>query len=141
MLRRLARQNLYYDMDRPRDDVMGELPLGCVGETVTDAVARRFGSNRRRARRVLTDEARVLLGLRSLDGWDRNQRLMLQRWAPLVGVLPGVSGWSAAERTALAEVVRAKGGRRESDYVRRFDQHARLRRAVVAVARRRAVKP
>ena len=140
MLRRLARQNLYYDMGRPRDDVMGELPLGCVGEAVTDAVARRFGSDRRRARRVLTDEARVLLGLRSLDGWDRHQRLMLQRWAPLIGVLPGVSDWSAAERTALGEVVRAKGGRRESDYVRRFDQHARLRRAVIAVARRRRVR-
>ena len=78
----------------------------------------------------------MLLGLRSLDGWDRGQRLMLQRWAPLVGVLPGVARWSAAERSALVEVVRAKGGRRESDYVRRFDGHRRLRQAVTALARR-----
>ena len=133
-LRRLARRNLYYDMGRPRDDVMGELPLRRVGEAVTVAVATRFGSDRRRAGRVLTDEARALLGLRSLDGWDRSQRLMLRRWAPLVGVLPGVSRWSAADRRSLAEVIRAKGGRRESDYVRRFDGHRRLRRAVIALA-------
>ena len=29
-LRRLARANLYYDMGQPRDDVIGELPLGRV---------------------------------------------------------------------------------------------------------------
>ena len=134
-LRRLARANLYYDMGQPRDDVIGELPLGRVGEAVTDAVAKRFGSDRRRAGRVLADEARALLGLRSLDGWDRNQRLMLQRWAPLIRVLPGVSRWRAADRKALADIVRAKGGRRESEYVCLFDAHRRLRSAVVALTR------
>ena len=137
-LRRLARENLYYEMGRPRDDVMGELPLRRVGEAVTAAVATRFGSDRGRARRVLTDEVRALLGLRSLDGWDRSQRLMLQRWAPLIGVLPGVSGWNGAEHRSLMEVIRAKGGRRESDYVRRFDRHLRLRRTVTALAQRGA---
>ena len=133
-LRRLARENLYYHVGRSRDDVMGEFPLGRVGEAVTDAVAKRFGSDRRRAGRVLIDEARALLSLRSLDGWDRGQRLMLRRWAPLIGVLPGVSRWSPADRRALTETVRAKGSRRESDYVRRFDAHRRLRHAVVALA-------
>ena len=135
-LAKLARHNLYYDMERPREDVMGELSLGQVGEAVTAAVATRFGSDRRRAARVLADEARALLGLRSLDGWDRGQRLALHRWAPLIGVLPGGARWSPADRTALAEVVRAKGGRRESDFVRLFDRHRRLRRAVVALARK-----
>ena len=137
-LRRLSRTNLYLDLGSPRRDVIGELPLRRVGEAVTDAVARRFGSDRGRARRVLTGEARTLLGLGSLDGWDRSQRLMLQRWAPLVTVLPGVSGWSAVDRRALVEVIRAKGGRRESDYVRCFDGHRRLRRAVLALAQRTA---
>ena len=135
-LRRLAASNLYYDMGRPRDDVIGELPLGRVGEAVTEAVAKHSGSDRRRARREMTDKARALLGLRSLDGWDRSQRLMLQRWAPLICVLPGVSRWGVADRTALAGIVHAKGGRRESDYVHRFDAHRRLRRAVRALARR-----
>ena len=134
-LRRLARENLYYDMGRPRDDVLGELHLGRVGEAVTDAVAQRFGSDRRRAARVLMDEARALLGLRSLDGWDRGQRLMLRRWAPLIGVLPSVSRWGVGDRRALGEIVKAKGGRRESDFVGRFEAHRPLRRAVVALTR------
>ncbi len=135
-LRRLARENLYYAMGPVRDDVMGQLPLRRVGEAVTAAVATRFGSDRRRAGRVLTDEVRALLGLRSLTGWDRSQRRMLRRWAPLIGVLPGVADWPAADRRALAEVVRAKGGRRESDYVRRFDGHRRLRCSVTTLAQR-----
>jgi hypothetical protein len=46
----------------------------------------------------------------------------------------GSRRWSAAERAALAEIARAKGGRRESDFVRRFDEHAKLRRAIAALA-------
>ena len=49
-------------------------------------------------------------------------------------ILPGIERWSAAERRAAAAVIRAKGGRRESDFVLAFDQHRKLRRAIVALA-------
>jgi len=70
----------------------------------------------------------------SPTGWSAGERLAWRRWAPLVCILPGVSAWSPAEKAALAAVVRAKGGRRESDFVRAFDAHAKLRAAVRAVA-------
>ena len=54
--------------------------------------------------------------------------------APLVLLLPGLGRWSAAERRALAAVIRAKGGRRESEFVRRFDAHSKLRYALAEVA-------
>ena len=37
-------------------------------------------------------------------------------------------------RAALVDVIRAKGGVREKDYVTLFDAHRRLRRAVAAFA-------
>jgi hypothetical protein len=40
------------------------------------------------------------------------------------------------EKRALAEVIRAKGGRREDVFVRRFDAHHRLRAAVRTLAAR-----
>jgi hypothetical protein len=46
-----------------------------------------------------------------------------------------VERWTGAERRALVAVVRAKGGRRESDFVARFDAHRPLREAVLALAR------
>jgi hypothetical protein len=48
--------------------------------------------------------------------------------------LPGVARWSAAERRALAAIVRAKGGRRESDFAARVDAHPRLGVALFAKA-------
>ena len=50
-------------------------------------------------------------------------------------ILPGIEGWRPAERRALAGVIWAKGGRRESDFVRLFDGHERLRRATLDLAR------
>ena len=120
-------------------DVLGILPLPNVGLCVTDFLARRFGSDRERGDSECSREAGLLLGVRSLVGWSAGERLAWRRWAPLVCILPGLSRWSAAERRALAAVVRAKGGRRESDFVLRFDAHAKLRRAIRALARRNAV--
>ena len=45
-----------------------------------------------------------------------------------------VERWSASNKRALVRVVRAKGGRRESDFVRLFDRHRRLRAAVLRLA-------
>jgi hypothetical protein len=53
-------------------------------------------------------------------------------------VIPGVDRWSSAEKRALADIVRAKGGRRESEFISRFDAHSRLRAGLARVAKNRA---
>ena len=58
---------------------------------------------------------------------------MWERWSPLLLALPGTERWTADERKAAVRVVRAKGGRHESDYVRLFDRHRKLRRAVLGL--------
>jgi hypothetical protein len=133
MLRRLAKHNLYFHLEKERDDVIGVAQLPNVGLHVTDALARRFGSDREQAEAVLVLEARDLLGVRSLAGWSPGERLAFRRWAPLVTILPGLPRWSAGDRRALAGVIRAKGGVRESDFVRLFDAHRPLRRALLAL--------
>jgi hypothetical protein len=129
-LRRLAHANLYYHSGRARDDVIGLLPLPAAGLAVSALLVSRFGSDRERGAGVCADEAARLLGVGSRRGWSGGERLAWERWSPLVLALPGVSSWTAGERRALVEVVRAKGGRRESDFVRRFDRHRRLREAL-----------
>ncbi len=155
-LRRLARENVFYHAGARRDDVIGLLPIPSVGIAATRFLAANWGSDRERAERECAAEAARILevpcdarpgagvapdasgraagGVLTPRGWSRDERLWWRRWAPLVCMLPGVSGWSAAERAALAAVIRAKGGRRESDFVRAFDAHLRLRAAVGAIA-------
>jgi len=133
-LKILASENLYFRLGKDRDDAIGLLELPNVGLAVTDMLARRFGSDRERGEATLTLEARDLIGLRSLSGWSAGERQAFRRWAPLVTILPGVARWTAAERHGLAAVVRAKGGLHESDFVRLFDAHRKLRRAVATLA-------
>ena len=49
---------------------------------------------------------------------------------PLLLAIPGLRRWSVPERQALAAIVTAKAGRRESDYVARFLAHPKLERAL-----------
>jgi len=147
-LRKLAAHNVYYHAGRERDDVIGVAPLANVGLAVTDGLARRGGSERlpgSRGARACEQEAAALLGVpgaRRAGGklpasWSPGERLAFERWAPLVTVLPGIARWTAPQKRALLAVVRAKGGRRESDYVRLFDKHSRLRSALLQLAHAR----
>lgn len=133
-LRRLARETVYLHAGPRRDDVIGLLSLPDVGLAVTDRLAERFGADREAGAATCSREAAALLGVGGFRGWSAGERLAWSRWAPLVTVLPGVARWPAADRAALAEVIRAKGARRESEFVRRFDAHARLRAAVRRLA-------
>lgn len=133
-LQRLASENMYYFVGKPRTDVRGLIPLERIGLWVSDYLARRFGSGRERGLKLCRDEAARLTGVRSMRNWSRHERLAWERWAPLMLSLPGVEGWSREDRRALGRVARAKGGRRESDYVLLLDGHRRLRRTLLAIA-------
>jgi hypothetical protein len=135
-LRELARHNLYYHAGPERDDVIGRLPLANVGLHMTRLFQERFGGDRARGMFECVREATALLELDERRLRPRAQTMWWHRWAPLVVALPGIERWSAEERHALAEVILAKGGRRESEFVWRFDAHSRLRAALRALARR-----
>ncbi len=134
-LERLASEYmfLYLCRPRPRRDVLGRIDLGIIGERVSGYLAERFGADRERGVRTCAREVYELLETPSGE-LAPTEREAWERWAPLVKILSGVEGWSKRERSALAGVVRAKGGKRESDYVARFDRHAKLRRAILELA-------
>lgn len=138
VLAEMAQANVYLDLKTPRDDVIGALPLATVGLRVTDGLARRFGAERAEAEATCAREAAALLGVSARRGWSAGEQLAWRRWSPLVLTLKGAERWSAAEKAALVDVIRAKGGRREAGFVRLFDNHRRLRRAVVRLARTEA---
>ncbi|MEZ4648328.1 MAG: hypothetical protein R3E97_05965 [Candidatus Eisenbacteria bacterium] len=116
-----------------REDVLGHLPLGDIGMKATEYLASRFGADRERGVRTCARESADLLGLRrGVSALPPGERVAWERWAPLVLARPGVERWSRQERAHLAAVVRAKGGRRESDFVALFDRHRKLRKALLS---------
>jgi hypothetical protein len=136
MLHRLAADSVFLHTGPPRRDVLGLLSLGNVGLHVSGLLAARYGAERERGVRACAREAAALLGVRSFRGWSAGERLAWERWSPLVLALGGVDRWPARDRRDLVRVMRAKGGRRESDFVACFDRHRRLRRAMCGLAER-----
>ncbi len=52
----------------------------------------------------------------------------------VVALLSLVERWPADDRHELVQIIRAKGGRSELEYLRRFDGHRRLRSALQALS-------
>lgn len=139
VLRRLARENVYYASGARRDDVIGVLSLAGLAEPGAQRLAARAGARQAEGEEELAREVARRLGVRAPRGWSAEEALWWRRFAPVLAALPELERWSPGERRAAAEVVRRKGGRRESDFVQALDRHAPLRRALVrAAARTRA---
>jgi len=136
VLKKLASENVYYDVGKQRRDVIGELPFAAIGTHITAYLAGRFGSRRDRAAAVCGREAADILGVGRAFRLGADEKLAWDRWAPLVLILPGVAEWSRSEKRALAVVIKAKGGRRESDFTLKFDAHTKLRRSLLRLGAR-----
>jgi hypothetical protein len=134
-LQRLSSAHVFLHLGRPRRDVLGRVALENVSLRIAEYLARRFGAGREAGLQACGVEAARLLGVRSWKGFAPGERLAWERWGPLVLLLPGIDGWNRAEKRRLAAIVRAKGGRRESDFSALFDGHQRLRQGVLALAR------
>ena len=133
-LNRLSSVNMYLHLGEPRDDVIGEFARDNVGLKIVRYLAERFGGDRERGIETCAREVARLLGLGSLKSLSPGERLAWERWSPLILLLEGVETWSERDRSAAVSAIRSKGGRRESDFVRRFDNHRRLRAAVLELA-------
>jgi len=130
-LRKLADWHLFFGLDpaRPR----GLPPLAALGRRVATQLAKHSALDRAEALDVASRMLMRFAGLPSLRGFTANERQAWRRWSPFVLALPGLSRWSAADRRAVARVLRAKGGRRESDFAALFAAHPRLARALFAL--------
>jgi hypothetical protein len=132
-LDRLASAHLFLSLGRPKGVALGALSPGRVGQRIARYLADRVGAERERGLAAAEREAAKLCGVRSFVGWSAGERLSWRRWSPLLLAIPSIARWTAAERRGAAEVARAKGGRRESDFVHAFDAHPKLRRALLAL--------
>jgi hypothetical protein len=134
-LQRLSAAHLFLALGRERSDVLGSLRLENISLRISEFLAKRGGARREAGIRDCAEEAAARFGARAWRRWPNGERLAWQRWAPVLLLVPDPDRWSASERADAVAVVRAKGGRRETDFVTRFDAHRRLRGAVELLAR------
>jgi hypothetical protein len=132
-LRTLAARHMFFDLDPAHPHPLP--PLAALGLRVGRLLAQQGGTDRDRALDDLSQEAMRQCGLVSLRGFSPDQRVAWNRWAPFT-VMMEPQTWNAAERQALVDVIRAKGGRSEREFVARFAAHSRLDAAIEQLGRR-----
>ncbi len=129
-LLKLSEWHLYFELDGGRSH--GLPPIQEVLRRGILALAE--GGGGEEAEQACEQAALKLTGVKSLDGFTAAERLAWQRWAPIVASTPGIARWSPAERRALAAIVRAKGARRETEFVEKFARHPKLAKALFGSA-------
>ncbi len=122
-LRRLAERHLFFDLDPARPHPL--FPLAALGLRSGAALSARAGSDRERAVDDASTELLRHCGLASLQGFSPDRREAWRRLAPILTLLD-LGAWQDDERRALVDVIRAKGGRSERDYVARYLAHPKL---------------
>jgi hypothetical protein len=131
MLARLAEAHMFWP---PRSGAANMVtPIDAVGRAVGRHLAD-AGSDRSASVPACEARVRRALGIRTTRGWTAGERLWLRRWAPMLDAIDGLARWPAADRSAAVRVVRAKGSASEIAFVKLFDAHVRLRRAIASLA-------
>jgi len=135
MLKRLSAGTMVFETEGARAP---EWPrLADLGAPAARRLAAAAGPDRASAVQQYSRSAMKRLGVRSLAelGGSRSEvQRAWERWAPLVDQLP-LTHWRREERAKLARIIAAKGGRSERDFLRQFDAHPRLARALLALTR------
>ncbi len=138
-LERLAQSDLCFSLMRAGEQACQVLQPGYLGLLVTQRIARRFNGDRAAAVRAAIRRITRVLGVTGWRRWPAPERVALQRLSPIFVLIPDLLRWSPAEKRSLVRLIRAKGGHRESKYVRLLQGHARLRQALVDLARSAAL--
>jgi hypothetical protein len=134
LLKQLARSNVIMFLDESRTN-WAEIPHTAIGIAVTRLIDSAFAGDVKRAEASCAQEIAGLLGVDDIESWPDAERLSFVRLSPMVKVVPGIGDWPAADKAALAALLRAKGRVCEADYARQLMKHSRFREALTAMSR------
>jgi len=123
-LRRLAEDYLYFET--PGAQAPFWPGLTDLGQKIAERLAKRAGASRQTALANCFEEAKRRLTAAPPGYASKEVLAAWHNWSAVLALLPGIEGWSRVERKQVADIISAKGGRRDSDYLTLFDSHPKL---------------
>jgi hypothetical protein len=123
-LAQLAKDYLY--LDRPADRAPTWPRLAALGYKIAGDPESSTQSDLGPLDRI----ARPLV--RTASAAERNA---FTSWAPVLRQMPGITHWTQTEKRELIKIILAKGGGRDSDYLRLFNRHSQLGSALARLVR------
>jgi hypothetical protein len=129
-LRRLATGHLFLELPGTGRGAWDRFRIRDIGFAVQRRMARAYGGDATRMRLQCGAALARSLGERR-EAWRGQAGRVLEDFGLILGLVPGLSRWSAAEKQALARILRAKAGAEESGFLRLMQRHPGLREAIL----------
>lgn len=129
-LRKLATGHVLYDANE--SDSWNRFHVHHIGLKLARCMSARYNGDADKLRRASAAATARALDVR-VDGWRTDEQRAFADFALVLALMPDLARWSPTEKRALVRLVRAKAGADEVTYLRRLQEHARLRRAIIAL--------
>jgi hypothetical protein len=137
LLRRIATGNLIFESDGEHSrSPWDRFHIRRLGLRVNRRMAREFKGDSEAIRLASLLRVSRKLGL-SLRSFNPLERGFFESFALVLDEIPDLACWSRSEKTAIAEIIRAKSGRSEARYLRSLQRHARLRASLIELGSRK----
>ena len=133
-LRKLAESPMIFELERTASESTpgdwDRFQVRNPGLAVQRHMAAKHDGDAEKFRSAAVKELERAIGVRA-DTWPRAGLPALRDFATTLSLVEDLRKWSAAEKGALARVIRAKAGLDESSYLKLMQKHARLRSAII----------
>jgi hypothetical protein len=126
----LVTHNLIYDVPGTAVGRWDGFHLRRLGLAVNRRMAREFGGSAERTRLVSERRFAAKLGI-ATSRLSPAERRAYSEFALVLDLVPGLPAWTREEKRGVLEVLRAKAGRSERQYLRRMQRHGKLREALI----------
>ncbi len=129
-LRKLAAEHIFYETgDGPRG-LWDRFATRNIGFVVERHMAEKFKGDPGRMRQAAVASLARELGI-DVRKWTPLGQTAFADFAVVLALVPEVKGWSSREKEQLAEIIRAKLGASEVEYLRLTQGHGRLKQVML----------
>ncbi len=129
-LRRLSSGHVVFEMPGSPGGDWDNFQVRNLALAVQHRMAEEFDSDAARVRAASIKEVARALEIQR-DRWRPNELRAFENLALVLALIPDLKNWTAAEKSGLVRIIRAKGGADEWQYVNLLRKHARLRDAIL----------
>ena len=132
VLRKLAQGHIFFDFDTSRRGDWDTFSTRNLGLSVAEKMAADFGGSAVRMRRETGKRLGKILGV-DIANWNGRERRAFSDFAVTLSLVPDVRRWTSAAKSALVEIIRAKAGQDETQYLLLMQEHQPLRQAILGI--------
>ena len=129
-LRKLARAPMIFELEKSTSGDWDRFQVRNIGLAVQRRMAAKHGGDAERVRSAAVKELTRVIGV-AANVLPKAGQTRLNDFAVALSLVETLGEWSPAEKLALVNVIRAKAGTDESNYLKLMQKHSRLRGEII----------